>query len=245
MNTIAGKTSHTENSEQISYSPSQGWTNLRGIEGPKEAVRALLDQLAVLGYSFTYNSDQSPKASVQFQTIGVPGPGQAETPTLQWEYFANGQEIDVLETDITAISGISVPDRELIRVAINNNDKTQAADLTGNALALYQLMVGGVRSFRINLPTLRVSKLVSGSYGVKASLTNVGRILSTAKLTLDEAIPGTILFDLPSYTSAKTGFFYAWYKKHPTVQQAGGNKWNISQEWEYGLWPVFLYGSVL
>jgi len=248
MSTIAGKTTHTQNSEEIRFSPSEGWSGSWNIEGPKAAVRALLNQLAGLGYSFVFQCNQSPKATVQYETVGVPGgpgTGGEETPTLNWEYFANQFEIDVLETDRAAIIGISEGDKRKIRDAIAAPDPDTAPNLTGNALTVYQLMLGGQRSVRLNVPNLRVSKLVSGSYPVKASLTNVGAIITTNTLIIQEAIPSTILFNLPNLSTTKSGFAYAWYKKHPNVQQAGGIKWNISQEWEYGLWPTFVYGTAL
>lgn len=243
--TITGKAEAVQNVEEIRYSPTDGWSGTWQIEGPKAAVKPLIDQLAALGYNFTYRCDKNPLAQIQYSTIGTIAPGGQETPTLQWEYFANSAEIDVLEVDSANINSISDDNRRIIRSAINNPDATTGPTLTGNSLSLYQLMLGGVRSYRINQPTLRVSKIVSGSYGVKASLTNIGRIISTNTLSLQESIPNTILFELPNYISTKSGFSFGWYKKFPNVQQAGGNRWNISQEWEYGLWAPFLYGSVL
>lgn len=244
--TIRGKISNTQNATELRYTPTDGWSGQWQVEGPKAAVIPLLNQLAAQGYSLAYRCDQSPKASLVYSNQGSPDGGVTpEQPTLVWEYFANVAEIDVLEVDTAAISGISDADKRKIREGIATPDPDNAPDLTGNALTLYQLMLGGVRSFRINIPTLRVSKLVSGSYGVKASLTNVGRIISTSTLSIQEAIPATILFELPSFVSGKSGFAYAWYKKFPNVQQAGTFKWSISQEWEYGLWPTFMYSAVL
>lgn len=243
--TIAGKTSATANAVEIRYTPQDGWASTVQIEGPKSSVKPLLQQLAALGYAFSYREDQSPKGLVQYSTVGAIEPGGTESPVLQWEYFANAAEIDVLEVDTANVNGISDANRRVIRNAINNPDPDEVPSLTGNAQTLYQLMLSGVRSYRINQPTLRVSKIVSGSYGVQASLSNVGRIISTNTLSIQESIPNTILFELPNYTSSKTGFSFGWYKKFPTVQQSGGNRWSVSQEWEYGLWVPFLYGAVL
>lgn len=246
MSTIRGKQSATLNSEEIRYDPQNGWSGSWTQEGPKEAVRPLLQQLAALGYSFVYNTDQNPKGIVRYSTVGAIEPGVAEQPALTWEFFANSAEIDVLETDLSTVAAISDDDKRKIRNAISSPDPDSSPSISGtDAITLYQLMLGGVRSFRINIPTLRVSKLVSGSYPVRASMTNVGRIITTNTLSIQEAIPSTILFELPNYSTAKAGFYYAWYKKHPNVQQSGGNKWNVSQEWEYGLWPTFLYQSAL
>jgi len=79
-----------------------------------------------------------------------------------------------------------------------------------DANALHTLMVNGVRSVRVNFPTLKVSKLVSTGYSVKASLTNAGRIISTTTLETAESIPGTLLFNLPNYSTTKGGFVFGW-----------------------------------
>lgn len=242
---ITGKNAPTQNAIEIRYSPTDGWSGTCQIEGPKATVKPLLQQLASLGYSFAYREDQNPKAQVQYSTFGSVEPGGTEVPTLQWEYFANPAEIDVLEMDSNNINSITDDDKRKIRNAINSPDPDASPSLTGDALTLYKLMLGGVRSGRINQPTLRVSKLVSGSYPVQASISNVGRIISTNTLTVQENIPGTLLFQLPNFSTSKSGFAYGWYKKFPNVQQSGGNRWNVSQEWEYGLWVPFLYGSVL
>lgn len=252
MSTLRGKSSATQNSEKITFSPQSGYAGEWGVEGPKEAIRPLINQLAGLGYSFTYTCDQSPKASITYSTPGLIEPGGGtETPTLVWEYLANIFEIDILEADVAGINTISSENRRVLRDAIANPDPDADPDFDPTdpqilvVQDLYDLMLGGVRSFRVNVPTLKRSALVSGSYGVQASLSNVGRIITTATLQTQENIPATILFSLPSFTTTKPGFVYAWYKKHPNVQQAGGNKWQVSQEWEYGLWPTLLYGAAL
>lgn len=255
MSTIRGKTSHTVNGERLHYSPSEGWSGLWNVEGPKASIRALIGQLAALGYTVDYSADQNPKAQLSYSSQGSIGdPGSAEQPALMWEYFANDAQIDLLEADNSGsngtinINGLSDSERKLLRNRINGQDVDAPVGASTTFNELYKLIDAGVRSFRINVPTLRVSKLVSGSYPVKASLSNVGRIITTDTLQIQESIPSTLLFNLPaSYSVTKHGFtfVYAWYKTQPNVQQAGGNRWNVSQQWEYGLWPVKLFGTAL
>lgn len=251
---INGKTDATLNAEEIRYSPQDGWSGNWSQQGPKESIKALLNPLAAQGFTLRYSCDQSPVATVQYSTTGIVEPGGVETPTLVWEYFANIAEIDILEADLGGTLGrvngnaISEDDKRLIRQAIQSPSESSPAISGADAITLYQLMLGGVRSFRVNVPTLRVSKLVSGSYPVKASLTNVGRIITTATLEVQEAIPATLLFNLPvSSTVSKGGisFAHTWYKHFPNVQQVGGNRWNVSQGWEFGLFPINLYGTAL
>jgi len=252
MSTIRGKKTATQNSEEITFSPSQGWSGRWETEGPKEAVRPMINQLAGLGYSFRYSCTKSPNAAITFETIGSPEPGGTgtEQPQQVWEYLANVVEIDILEADISTINSISSENKRVLRdaIAAPNPDSEPDFDPTDplilNVQDLYELMLGGVRSYRVNVPTLKVSKLVSGSYGVKATLDNVGKVITTTALSIQESIPAGILFNLPNFTTAKSGFGYAWYKKHPNIQQTGNNRWNVSQEWEYGLWPALLHDFV-
>lgn len=252
MSTVRGKTSPTENYEEITYSPQTGWTRRSGINGPKFALKAMLNELAAQGRSFSYTCDQNPNATIRFEVPGQPDNGgpPSETPTLVWELLASVVEIDILDSDVQVVANLGIDEIEKIRTALltGNDQYSNMPAMSGTTLSIYKLMQSGLRNIRVNLPTLKVSKLVSGSYPVQAALTNVGRIISPATLQVQEAIPYT-LFQLPAFTpstaKAALGFTYAWYKKFPSVQQSGGNKWNVSQEWEYGLWPTLIYGAAL
>lgn len=254
-NTIRGVSGATQNFEEISYTPQTGRTGRWGKEGPKDAIKAMLADLESRGFSYTYKSDQSPKASVHWETPGnIEGGGQgndSEVPTLVWEYFAGQAEISIIEADLDSSNGtvnlnaMSAAEKKLLLDRTNGQEITSPATPSAGFTSLLNLINQGVRNFRVNIPTLRRSMLVSTNYPVKASLTNVGRIITTATLQIQENIPSTILFNLPSFVTTRVGFAYAWYKKFPNVQQAGGYKWNIAQEWEYGLYPTAMYGTVL
>jgi hypothetical protein len=245
-NRSVGTNTPQQNREEISFSPTEGWSGQWTVEGPKAGVKAILNQLAAQGLSFRYTSDQSPHAQVVFGNPGEVLPGVGEVPQTVWEVFGGGGEIDILEADVTACNALSDEERRTIREAINSPVEGQSPALTtSEAIGVYKVMLSGVRSFRVNVPSLRVSKVVSGNYGVVASLTNVGRVISTGTLRIQEAVPNTLLVNLPAYTSGKTDFGYGWYKNHPTVQQVGGNKYNVNQQWDFGIWPTLLYGAIL
>lgn len=244
MSISAGSNNAHKNRDRISYSPVEGYKFGGTLSGPKEAVRGLINQMATLGWTFVYECDQSPIATIQFDSSAEPTGGGTETPTLVWEYFSNRLEIDILEADIANVNSISEDELRLIRKHIQDPEEASPALTTSNAIDLYLLMLKGVRSVRVNVPTLRVSKLVSNTYAVQASQTNVGRIISSATLSSQESVP-TRLFVLPSTASTKTGFVNGWYKNFPNIIQSTAGRWQISQEWEYGLWPTFLYGAAL
>jgi hypothetical protein len=136
---------------------------------------------------------------------------------------------------------------------LTNSDGTDAAAASNpaNCYSAFCLMTHGVRSYPILAPCLRHTQTVNAQYAIKASLTNVGKVLSTATLQSNEAIPSGLLFNLPTFTNVNyiieeaDDLKYGWYKDFPTVRQIAGSKWNIEQEWQYGLYSIKLYGAPL
>jgi hypothetical protein len=93
---------------------------------------------------------------------------------------------------------------------------------------------------------VRHTQTVSSNYTVKAALTNVGRIISTGSFISLEGVPSDILFNLPTFSSSRApDLVYAWLKRFPIVRTGARQKVQIEQEWEYGLWPPLIYGSLL
>lgn len=176
------------------------------------------------------------------------GDGTTETPINNWEFFASHVEKDILEADIPAIESLSANDKTKLRNLMQNPPAT-SADIpsfdSGNATTLYGLIRNGLRSIRVNAPALRHTQTVSNQYTVRAALTNVGKILSSSTLATVEAIPTSVLFNMPADSSNRAGLAYGWMKLHPTVRVSAKQKLQIEQEWEYGLWPTIIYGTPL
>jgi len=173
-------------------------------------------------------------------------PAQAEQPINTWEFFASVVEKDILEADISIVNSISQINRRILQYHILNPQESGATTFNGDgsetaAANLLKLIDQGVRSVRVNAPTLRNTTTCSTKYQVKATLQNVGKLFTPAQLSSLDGVPGNTLFILPSDTSTKTGYTYKWYKKHPTVRSAANAKIQIEREWEYGLWPDGLY----
>jgi len=132
-----------------------------------------------------------------------------------------------------------------------NHTPYAAAANPAGCYSVFLLMLHGVRSYPVKAPVLKHTLTTNSAYPIKASLANTQQILSTATLILNESIPNNLLFNLPS--DATPAFFvetagdlqYGWFKAFPTVRQIAQLKWNIEQEWQYGLWPIKLYGAPL
>ncbi len=138
----------------------------------------------------------------------------------------------------------------------SNESHTLATPL-GNAYSFYLLMKAGVRSFPVDASVIRHTSNVSSEYSVKVSFANSGRIFSSASLISIEGVPSDLLFDVPTAPNATQyietaptlttpgDLQYGWRKVPPSVQKMALQRWQITQNYQFGLWAVRLYGAVL
>lgn len=126
----------------------------------------------------------------------------------------------------------------------------QALDFEA-AYALYLLLLAGGQNFPVEASVIRHTQLVSNVYTVQASFINTTRIISSDSMYFIEDTPSTLLFSVPSYFSPSQfietpgDLQYGWKKHRPNVTRLSAFKWRIVQNYQFGLWPVKLFGSVL
>lgn len=247
---INGDKTPQSNREEVRFG-LQGGEYSKRITGPVDEVRKLIPALVAAGATGVFIHDSSPIATLEY-TFGsidmVTGNPADERPTSVYECQTAEVEKDILESDIAVTNGVNGTASEtLLRKYLNGTDLTPAevASLSANGTAVYGEIKAGFRSIRIMVPTLKISKVVSNAYTVKAAQTNVNRLIATAKVSTDESIPVGILFDLPANTTTKPNRSYAWLKKPPQVTITGGNRFAVSQEYEFGLWSTVIYGAVV
>ena len=131
------------------------------------------------------------------------------------------------------------------------------ADDASSAYSYFLIMARGLKDYPVFAPVLRHTQTVTSLYAIQASFVNVRRLLSRGTLIVSENIPAGLLFNIP-FDPTVTQFIqdppagafggdlqYGWFKDFPTVRQIARLKWNIVQEWQYGLWPIYIYGGVL
>lgn len=126
-----------------------------------------------------------------------------------------------------------------------------ATNFSANGTRLAKALFDGVEQVEINATKLTHTTTVTPQYINPASFVNCGWIHSTATLITTESIPSAVLFDFPTDTDpdpiaiGSTGvyqtFLYGWLKHTPSVRQISRAKWNIVQEYDYGLWLMDVY----
>jgi hypothetical protein len=185
-----------------------------------------------------------------------------------WEFFSMNSEIDILEARVENPNSIGSLDQlqiEKIRAALTNlpsidelqdpaslskvtPDKLTNADGKNGDMAyqIYSEMLSGTRNFPVMVPLLRHTISTSSQYAIAASLVNVRRIISSATLISMESIPQGLLFNLPFELSNSPDLLnYGWLKFFPTIQETAHYKWQIVQEYHYGLWSKLFWGLPL
>lgn len=100
-------------------------------------------------------------------------------------------------------------------------------------IAYIQSRLDGVETWSISQWVLRHTVIVAANSSIRPSLINVGRMYTTEMVRSVEAIPATIMFELPA------GY---WLKRSPTVEQTASDKFTLSQEyWHADAYDPFVY----
>ena len=238
----------------------RGWEKKRGFftvrkwRGTEAAAVTLRDSLISSGAYNSVSMREGPvweveaRADADVDDNNEPDPD--DSPVDTWEMSANRVEKDLLSADIAAVNDLDTVDLQVLR-AYANGDTTYAYDDfawigagSSNPAGLYKMLKAGVKSVAVLQPVIRHTTTVSDSYVIASALTNVGSILRTSTLIASEAIPASILNNLPAdATRTMDGitYTYGWYKGCPTITDTIDGKVQLQQEWEYGLWTPVLY----
>ena len=224
-----------------------GWSfSVTGINGPKWTLEA------TRGGSYNQSGPD-----------GSPGNEVTEPLSDQWELSSNLVEKDLLESDSPMINSLYLESispgsgvtfaRFMKDLKEMMEDPSKIPTTFSNPFpfpvykAIIQLIQSGVKSVRIFQPTLRHVKIVADAYSVEESMDRCGQIIKAADIEALEGIPGELHFNLPSGTNARRTddfgkrLYYGWCKKYPNVSQQAEGKWQITTEYEWGLWHQDLY----
>ena len=251
-NVIQGVQSAIQQPSTYGYTPGRGYhSRLRWkISNPAD-IPALLGQLIAAGYAYEVSPESDGAITVVEATTQ---PAQdtvgdfTTTPLAEiWERDSVTTEKDLLQCDLNSFAQILPYKKLLIQKAIDDKTALDSSVTGPYEVIAYNLLAAGVKSIRVSSPVVRRTRITASSYTVKASDTNMGKILSTAQMSSFEGAPSTVLFALPS-TGAYSGVGgitrrSGWYKKPAKVAQQGDGRWQIVQEYEYDIWSSDLYES--
>jgi len=240
--TITGTSAAHEQGQEFGWDDSGPYL-IRTWQGTRAAITAKYIECVAAGAKCSVKQGMAVDTlSARWSNVDGSGGGSSEVVN-DWEFFAGVVQKDFMEADTSAIRDLSADDKAQMKYLIANPPATPddvpawSAETGTNAAAIYALVQAGLRSIDVNAPTVRHTQTVSNSYAIKASLTNVGRIFTSGQLISDEAMPGDLLFNLPTDISSKANLIYGWFKMHPTIRLSARQKTQIVQEWTYGLWP--------
>lgn len=259
---VLGKSGAIEQPKKYSGGPLKPGITVRSWKGPKAAVLAMLQDPSLLAWDWSIE-ETGPNATLTAQSNTLPGSDETGTVlTDVWELRSAEVEKDILEADIAGIAGIPAATKQKIRHLIDTRDESTVIEQTFGtpgiepavtALKVYNLMVKGVKSVRVYAPILTRRITVSSKYSTAVPMANVGRVLKSTTMVQSagngESVPATFLIPLNSApftsVSADATLAYGWLKGYPALVASAGGRTELTQEFQFGLWSVLLYGVAL
>jgi hypothetical protein len=264
-NSVIGfDTSATQHPVRHTWDRTRGAQTIRSYSGTQDQIRALELQFQFAGWSTDVK--QGPVWSLD-ATWGLDdrsgSSGGGEEPVDTWELFANATEKDLFQTNLPGIVNMPNIDKHFCRsvmdgkIDVTHWDYSDTAhtpvwlgDSTQQGLAdqIFRGLCSGMKSRRVNVPTLRHTKTASRGYEFTAALSGVDEIFSSTALALAETLPVPIyrnMIDPPASNPATRtdGIIvcYGWHKHYPQIQISAMAKSQIIVEWEYGEWATVMY----
>lgn len=169
--------------------------------------------------------------------LGAETTQPAGTPLVnKWDLL--GQDVDISAYNAPkvreAFPSATAEQKANLRAdleAIFRGETTAAeflAQFTGTQLAAVTGLLSDISTGQDTFPStqyvLRWTRILASNSTVKPTLTNVGRVWTTAELQSAEPIPATLKFGLPD------GY---WRKRTPTTEQTSSVQWTTTIEWEW------------
>lgn len=120
-------------------------------------------------------------------------------------------------------------------------------DETTDGRILFEELVMGRNEFEIVQPVLRHVLNVTSTSQVKASVTNVGRAYTWAKLkNVEPTLPGAIIIGIDELETMNGLVQWKWQKRGPTVDIQSDGKRQVTQEyWAWEAFDTWRYGAII
>lgn len=241
------------------YSPSKGYYTRNVYRGTKAQVEALIPSFVASGYEYSLVP-----GSTYTLTVNLPTDvNNTESPQPTWELHANVVDKDLLDADSSYIKTLHPSHVIQLKKAFKNPPVSGASPflaVTGvtsaqlrAAYTVWNLHLLGIKSVPVNMPILKRQMTVSNVYIIQNTTSNVDRIFSTNSLVGQEQVPVQIQGCIPYPTTSEVTspisslikLHYGWRKIYPVIARTAEVKYQVSQEWHYGLWAESLWGDLL
>ena len=175
-----------------------------------------------------------------------------ESPTSTFEVVKTNKNTNVL-TSINPLTVQLTPQMiNAVRKAVDADSgisfcSTWAQPYKDTAVILYWTYKSGAQEYFQSMTTLRKTYTVSNTYQVNESVRGAGRIYTKQGMINAENIPYEIHGILPDSYEYSTeeynvpyvmGYFYS----APSYSRTGPTSYSVTSEYNYGAWPVALYG---
>lgn len=234
--------------QRLEFDPAKGELLTEHFTGTLEAclTKAMELRQTRPDIAFAIESADGPLWQIVVRSPDFSDVNPNDTTTI-WELLGNEIHKDVYQHPRSL--QITDHDLKVIRNFINDPQANSSPAFTGGgtlttyALALYSLLLKGTTAFVTSQYVLRRTRIVSNKYQVALAFNQVDHIWSSAQITSTEsvAIPVMISMDQIPIPASQSGYQWGWLKKSPTVQQTGGNRFQITQEWWLEQWSTYLY----
>lgn len=229
------------------YDPGRGETRHEIFDGTFEACIARAIALRNLRPDLAVTAEPSDGSLWRVTERSADWGESAAAATTVWELLGNEVHKDIYEHP----RSLSIDPRVVaqVRGEVAKYDgqgplPTFAGDPTGNADLLFTLLLKGTNAYLTSQYVLRRTEIVSSKYQVKVAFNQIDSIWSSAQIVTVEAPPAELLFSISNIPipDSQSGYQWGWLKKSPTVMQASGNRFQITQEWWLEQWSTYLYG---
>jgi hypothetical protein len=258
--TIGFETSANQLPVRYTYDRNRGAATIRTYKGTPAQIRALELQFQYAGWATDVTEGALWTLQATWALDDRFGGQGGEEPIDSWELFANVTEKDLFQTNLPAIVAMPNTDKHFMRECIDGkkdltlydystSEKTPAwSGTSADQDQIFKGICAGMKSRRVNVPTLRHTKTASRSYEFTSALTGVDELYSSTALARVETLPAPIYNNLaaPPATNPLTRtdgivVFKGWHKHFPQLQISARSKSQIVIEWEYGEWATIMF----
>jgi len=208
--------------------------------GTEDACNAALNE--IVGADHAEVSGDGAVYTLTARFANDPLEPQQETPTREERLHFNRVTKSIYEHPNFA--AIAANTKDDIRRYIDQGIALPFEITVPAEVSLLELLKSGVESYIVNQAVVIVTDTASAAYPWDVGFTNVGSVFTTDAMVADAELSSGWADNLPSSANSPAGFQYGWVKGPPEITTVGGNRSQLVQEFEFGLWSTELYDVV-